>query len=95
MRAHEFITENEMVWKRHPRTGALTLWWRCKTGFRKGRTVPTPSDCGQSYDAAQAARMKSTRARTKVRQARRTKRTKKINPTSKLVSMLNRFKRKR
>lgn len=95
MRAHEFINENEMVWKRHPRTGALVLWWRCKGGLRKGRTVPSAADCGKSYDVAQASRMKTTRARTKVRQARRTKRTKKINPTSNLVSRLNRYRPKK
>jgi hypothetical protein len=40
-------------------------------------------------------RMKKTRARTKVRQARRTKRTKRINPASKLAARLNIQRRKK
>lgn len=92
MRAHEFITEHRLVWKRNPRTGRATMWWRCESGPRTNRTVPDLSDCGQAPDVAQMQRMKRTRAKTKVRQARKTKRTKRINPVSKLISRLNKYR---
>jgi len=89
MRAHEFITEHRMVWKRNARTGKVSLKWRCESGPRKGRTVPQAADCSAAPDMAASQRMKKTRQKTKIRQARRTKRTKRINPASKLAARLN------
>jgi hypothetical protein len=88
MRAHEFVTEHRMVFKR-TKTGKPRLAWRCETGPRAGRTVGKVTDCSAAPDMAQAQKMKKTRARTKLRQARRTKRTKRINPQSRLVQRLN------
>jgi hypothetical protein len=90
MRAHEFVTEHRMVWKRNPRTGKVSMSWRCEAGPRANRTVPTVADCSSAPDYAKAAKMKKTRARTKVRQARRTARTKRVNPKAKLLRQLNR-----
>lgn len=89
MRAFEFITEHRLVWRRNPKTGNVTLRWRCESGPRAGRTVPTVKDCSAAPDVAQSQRMKKTRQRTKIRQARKAKRTKRINPSSKLASRLN------
>lgn len=89
MRAYEFVAEHRMVWKRNSKTGKIALKWRCESGPRKDRTVPNISDCSSAPDMAQSQRMKRTRAKTKVRQARRSRRTKKINPRSKLVRALN------
>ena len=89
MRAWEFVTEHRMVWRRNPRTGKVTLRWRCESGSRTGRTVPTVKDCSAAPDMAQAQRFKKTPARTKIRQARRTRRTKRVNPASRLVQRLN------
>jgi hypothetical protein len=94
MRAHEFLSEHRLVWKRNARTGKITLSWRCESGPRANRTVPSLGDCGQAPDMAQAQRMKKTRAKTKIRQARRTKRTKRINPVSKLATRLNKQRKK-
>ena len=88
MRASEFVTEHRMVWKRTP--SGPKLRWRCESGPRRGRTVPNVKDCSAAPNIAQSQRMKKTRARTKIRQARKTKRTKRINPISKLVRSLNR-----
>jgi hypothetical protein len=93
MKAKEFIDEHRMVWKRNARTGKIALRWRCESGLRAGRTVPKVSDCSASPDVAQAQRMKKTRQRTKIRQARKTKRTKRVNPASKLMQRLNIFRR--
>lgn len=90
MRAWEFVTEHRLVWKRSP-NGGVTMRWRCETGPRAGRTVPRVKDCSEPYNVAQAQRMKKTRSRTKVRQARKAKRTKRINPSSKLTQRLNRI----
>jgi hypothetical protein len=90
MRAHEFVTEHRMVWRRNAKTGQVRLSWRCEHGPRANRTVPKVSDCSSAPDFAQAQRMKKTRARTKIRQARKTKRTKRVNPKSKLLRLLNR-----
>lgn len=88
MKAWEILSEHKMVWKRSP-TGAVTRSWRCETGIRKGRTVPNVNDCSAAPDVAQAQRMKKTRAKTKIRQAKKTAKTKRINPSSKLVRRLN------
>jgi hypothetical protein len=92
VRAEEFVTEHRLVWRRNPRTGKVTMRWRCESGPRKNRTVPNVSDCGKSPDVAAREQMKKTRARTKIRQARRAKRTKRINPKAKLIQALNRYR---
>ena len=92
MRASEFITEHRMVWKR-TKSGGLKLRWRCETGPRAGRTVPAVKDCSGAPDVAQAQRMKTTRQRTKIRQARKAKKTKRVNPASKLMQRLNIYRK--
>ena len=89
MKAKEFIAEHRLVWRRNPKTGKVSLRWRCESGPRAGRTVPSVKDCSGAPDIAQAQRMKKTRQRTKIRQARKTKRTKRVNPASKLIRRLN------
>jgi hypothetical protein len=90
MRADEFILdEHRMVWRRNPRTGKISLRWRCESGPRAGRTVPAVKDCSGAPDIAQAQRMKKTRQRTKLRQARKSKKTKRVNPASKIAKYLN------
>ena len=89
MKAKEFIAEHRLVWGRNPKTGKVSLRWRCESGPRAGRTVPAVKDCSGAPDIAQAQRMKKTRERTKIRQARKAKRTKKVSPASKLARYLN------
>jgi hypothetical protein len=88
MKVWEIVNEHRMVWKRTA-AGTAKLSWRCETGPRQGRTVPKVSDCSAAPDVAQAQRMKKTRAKTKIRQAKRTAKTKRVNPSSKLVQKLN------
>jgi hypothetical protein len=95
MRAHEFITEHRLVWRKNPKTGAVSLKWRCETGARAGRTVPQVGDCSKPLDIGAAMRMKKTRRLTSRMQARRTKKAKLKNPGSKLAARLNKsMKRK-
>lgn len=97
MRAFDFLPEeteldeHELVWAKTKK--GPTMKWRCLSGQRKGRVVPAVIDCSQPIDVAQRARMKLTRANTKIRQARKAKKTKRVNPTSRLVRMLNKLKK--
>ena len=101
MKASEFIFESDeelytetakMVWgvgKHNTRTGQTKLKFRCTSGPRAGRQVSNISKCNTPIDVAQAQRMKTTRARTGVQQARRAQRTKTINTASVLANRLN------
>jgi hypothetical protein len=92
MKVWEIISEVKMAWARtNPtaRGGATKLKFRCTTGPRKSRTVSHPSQCHQPIDIAKAQKMKTTRARTSVQQARRQSRTKSINTASSLIKKLN------
>jgi hypothetical protein len=88
MKVWEIVNEHRMVWKKTP-SGAVAMRWRCETGPRSGRTVPSVNDCSKPLDIAQAQKMKKTRAQTKIRQARKAKKTKRVNPASKLAQRLN------
>lgn len=88
MKVFEIISEHRMVWKRTP-SGTVKMSWRCEAGPRKNRTVPNVKDCSASPNVAQSSRMKTTRAKTKIRQSKKTAKTKRINPLSKLIQKLN------
>ena len=92
MRLEEFLTdeqleEHKMIWSRSG--NKLKLKYRCASGPKAGRIVPDPSVCSSPKDIAKAAQMKRTRATTKVRQARKAKKTKRVNPASKILARLN------
>lgn len=98
MKISDIITEG-MVFARVGKGGAsgkakVKMKWRCETGNRAGRLVSSPSQCGASVDVAKRAQMKKTRARTKAVQARRAKKTKKVNVASRVMQALNKFKRR-
>jgi len=88
MRADEFIDEATRAFKRS-KSGGQKLKFRCPAGPRKGRVVSKPSDCYAAPNPAKAAQMRATRQKTKVRQARKARRTKTVNPYAKLVRSLN------
>lgn len=88
MRADEFITEVKRAFKR-TKSGAQKLKFRCPAGPRKGRIVSKPSDCYAAPNPKKAAQMRATRQKTKVRQARKARRTKMVNPYAKLMRALN------
>lgn len=92
---YENLAETKVAWGRTGKQGKLhgktKLKFRCTTGPRAGRVVSDPSKCHAHPDVAKAQRMKKTRARTKVAQARKAKRTKRLNIASKLARQLNRL----
>ena len=98
MKINEIIAEG-MVFARVGKGGAagkakVKMKWRCETGSRAGRIVAEPNQCGAAIDTAKRAAMKKTRARTKVVQARRAKKTKKMNVASKIMQALNKHRRR-
>ena len=96
MKASEFITEehNELYEVRaaygRGKQGTKVKF-RCGSGLRSGRLVSDPNKCFKHPNIAQSQRMKKTRARTAAIQARRSKRTKKLNVASRIMRQLNRM----
>jgi hypothetical protein len=96
MRAKDFIFESdEYFYEVHAAFGKSknkakpTMKFRCIIGPRASRLVSDPAKCFGHPDVAKAQRMKKTRARTANIQARRTKRTKKLNIASRILRQLN------
>ena len=98
MKINEIITETA-VFARTGKGGAggsakVSMKWRCDHGPRAGRIVSAPADCGKAIDIKRRAQMKKTRANTKVRQARKSKKTKRMNVSSRIMQALNKFHRR-
>ena len=91
MKAEEF-TEGT-VFARSPK-GLFTMKFRCDYGPKAGRIVKEPADCGKPKDPAKMAQMRKTRARTKIRQARKAKFAKKVNVGSRIIARLNKFRKR-
>ena len=96
MRAKDFIFEDDenlyevrAAFGRGQSKSKPTMKFRCTTGPRASRLVSDPAKCFAHPDVAKAQRMKKTRARTANIQARRTKRTKKLNIASRILRQLN------
>lgn len=78
----------KQVWGR---TGTkLVRKYRCGSGPRKGRVVSKIGNCYSVIDIKKRAKFKQTRARLAQRMARRSKKTKRINPASRRLKTLNR-----
>ena len=98
MKISEIISET-VIYARTAKGGAggkasIKQKWRCDAGPRPGRIVAKPADCGGAIDVKKRAQMKKTRARTKIRQARKAKKTKKLNVASRIMQALNQFHRR-
>ena len=67
--------------------------YRCSGGSRHGRIVATPAQCFKPKDMKKRATAKRTQARLGKRIARKAKRTKRMNPASRRVQMMNKARR--
>lgn len=67
----------------------LVRKYRCTAGSRKGRTVSSMSQCFAAPDIKKRATLKRTKARLGSKIVRKTRKTKRVNPMSKLVRKLN------
>lgn len=87
-----YSTDSELVEKQvWARSGKKVVRkYRCTTGNRKGRVVAKMQQCYAAPDFKKRVRLKKTKARLGSRIARKTRRTKRINPASRRVQALNR-----
>lgn len=78
----------KQVWARSGKK--VVRKYRCTSGNRKGRIVAKMNQCFAAPDIKKRTRLKQTKMRLGNRMARKAKRTKRINPTSRRVQSLNR-----
>lgn len=88
----EGITERQ-VWAKSGQK--IVRKYKCSAGKRKGRVVKNISQCFAVPDIKKRAKLKMTRARLGKIMTRRANITKKKNPISKRVRMMNRSYNKR
>ena len=84
----EPLIETKIVWAKKGKNN-ITRKYRCSFGKRKGRAVSNPSQCAAPIDIKKRFQLKKTKARLGPKMARKAKRTKKFNPVSKRIRMLN------
>lgn len=91
MRLRELIepalSEN-IAWAK--RGSKVVRKFRCTMGPRKGRIVADLGQCTAAPDITKRNRLKITKARLGARMARKSKRTKRVNPASIRARKLNR-----
>lgn len=80
--------DEKQVWAR--KGTKVVRKYRCTGGQRKGRVVGEPAQCFKVIDVKKRANLKRTKARLGGKMARKARRTKRINPASKLLRRLNR-----
>lgn len=85
------IAEAKMVFAR--RGKKVTRKFRCTVGKRKGKVVSNPQQCSAPIDLKKRFVLKRTKAMKGGVMARKSKRTKKSNPASRIVQNLNKARR--
>jgi len=104
MRLHEFsdksitdeLKETSMIFARKKgKSGGVSTVQKftCTSGPRAGKRVSSLAQCFAPIDIAKRIQMTKTRAKTATRQARRTKFTKRVDPSSLLTKILNKARR--
>jgi len=83
----EEVCEARMAWAR--KGNKIVKKYRCTSGPRKGRLVSSPAQCSKPIDIKKRMQLKRTKAKMGARIARRSKRTKRTNPASKMLKRLN------
>lgn len=81
------VAEAKMVFAK--RGKKITRKFRCTVGKRKGRVVSNPSQCSAPIDLKKRFILKKTKAAKGARMTKKAQRTKRNNPTSKIVKQLN------
>lgn len=79
--------DEKQVWAR--RGKKVVRKYRCQGGRRNGRVVAKVQQCYAAPDPKKRTRLKIMKARLGTRLAKKTKRTKRINPASIRVQRLN------
>jgi len=92
MLAEEIIISEAAIWGRSGQK--VVRKFRCMGGNRHGRIVSKPAQCFAPINIKARATMKRTRARLGARMMRKAKKTKRINPASRRIQMMNKAKKK-
>lgn len=79
--------DEKQVWARKGQK--VVRKYRCMGGQRKSRVVADPAQCFKAIDIKKRVNLKKTKARLGSRMARKARKTKRINPASKLLKRLN------
>ena len=93
MLIQEVTNEATMAWARSG--SKVVRKYRCTSGRLKGKIVSKPGSCYKAPDVKKRIKLAITRAKLKKRIARKSQRTKRINPASRRVQALNKSMRKR
>jgi len=95
MLIREFIEPlgEKQVWAK--RGQKVVRKYRCTTGPRQGRIVAKPAQCFAAPDIKKRMKLKQTKARLGVKMARKARKTKKYNATSRRVAQMNKATRRR
>lgn len=88
----EPIFENQ-IWARSGKQ--VVRKFRCTSGPRKGRIVPSMSKCYGAPDVKKRAQLKRTKARLGKKMSRRARKTKRVNTASRRVQALNKAQGRR
>ena len=93
MLIQEVTNEATMAWARSG--SKVVRKYRCTSGRLKGKIVAKPGACYKAPDIKKRIKLAITREKLKKRIARKSQRTKRINPASRRVQALNKSMRKR
>ena len=93
MLVNEITNEATMAWARSG--SKVVRKYRCSSGRLKGKIVAQPGNCYKAPDVKKRIKLAITRAKLKKRIARKSQRTKRVNPASRRVQSLNKSMRKR
>ena len=88
--SEEPVVEAQLVWAR--KGNKIVRKFRCSVGQRKGRVVSDPSQCAKPIDMKKRMTLRKTKAKMGARIAKKSQRTKRMNPASKAIQRLNKVK---
>lgn len=86
------IINERQVWARSGKQ--VVRKYRCSSGPRKGKVVSTATQCYANPNMKKSAKLKLTKARLGKTMIKRSNKTKRTNPSSKHLSVLNQPGRK-
>jgi hypothetical protein len=94
MLIEEIVTTDEEFYEAklvYARSGKKVVRkYRCSSGRLKGKTVANPTACFKPVNVKKRFTLAKTKAKMGSRMARKSKMTKRMNPASKRLKMLNR-----
>ena len=84
----EEVLDEKQIWGR--KGTSVVRKYRCTSGNRKGRIVAKPDQCFKPINIKARIRMKRLRSQKGAVMTRKAKRTKRSNPASRRLRILNR-----